>query len=287
MADSVSPPLSLPLGRDSVTYRLSLEPVMVLAGGPRALLLQVAHPVVGAGVADHSDYATNPWPRLIRTLQVMTQLSLGPDGRSEEMRRLLRKSHATINGTMPDGGAYRALDADNMLWVWATLLDTLVEVHATFIGGLADAECERLYREWVLIAEACGVPRDRCPADWDAFVAYVADTIADGLVPNETAATVGSMLAHPPLPFPLGAVAATVLGRTVPGQLPPSLRNALGMAWSRGDQARFDAVARLSRTASWLVPGRLRRLPGAIGLEVAFRLPAPRMRRRLRAVAAA
>ena len=69
--DEYVAPTRLPLGPGTLTRRINLEPVILLGGG-RALLLQVAHPLVAAGVADHSDYRSDPWGRLVRTLETMS-----------------------------------------------------------------------------------------------------------------------------------------------------------------------------------------------------------------------
>lgn len=278
-------PDELPLGRDSVTYRVVLEPITVLVCGPRALLLQVAHPVVGAGVAQHSDYERDPYTRLFRTLQAMTQLSLGSVEQSRQVARTLRRSHATINGELPDGERYRALDPENMRWVWATLLDALIAGHDRFIRPLSRSEREELYAEWLLIAEGCGVPREHCPADYDAFVAYVDETVRGELRATETARGVARILADPPLPGPLGDLAAAVLSVLVPGQLPSALRVDLGLPWGSGRRRTFDVVAQASRAVAAATPGPLRRLPTALVTLGTLKLPAMRPRRRLLEVA--
>ena len=78
-------------GPGSVTWRVNGESVL-LAGGGRALLLQVAHPSVAAGVEQHSSYDTDPWGRLIRTLDVVTKITFGDSEASA--RAVIR----------PDGG---------------------------------------------------------------------------------------------------------------------------------------------------------------------------------------
>jgi uncharacterized protein (DUF2236 family) len=72
MANGTSPvvPDELPLGRESVFWKVNAEPG-IFAGGGRALLMQVAHPGVGAGVEQHSTYASDPWGRLFRTVDIM------------------------------------------------------------------------------------------------------------------------------------------------------------------------------------------------------------------------
>ena len=51
--------------------------VLLMSG--YALLLQVAHPTVGAGVSDHSSFLADPWGRLLRTLDVAATLVYGGD----------------------------------------------------------------------------------------------------------------------------------------------------------------------------------------------------------------
>ena len=51
-------------GPASEAWRLNREAMLLLGAGPRALLLQLAHPAVAAGVAEHSDFRTDPWRRL-------------------------------------------------------------------------------------------------------------------------------------------------------------------------------------------------------------------------------
>jgi uncharacterized protein (DUF2236 family) len=180
----------LPLGADSVTWRVSTEPAFLLPSGPRALLLQVAHPAVAAGVADHSDYERRPWTRLVGTIDVMNKLAFGtPEGSARQARRL-RKRHAEIAGTRPDGEAYRALDPDNLLWVWATLVDTLVVSYERYVRPFGDDERAQLYREWKAIGRACGVPLVRIPETWADFTAYVAAVVEDELGPTATAQAV-------------------------------------------------------------------------------------------------
>ena len=63
-------------GPGSLTWRVNREGVLLLGGG-RALLLQVAHPLVAAGVAQHSNYREDPFGRLYRTLDTVTMSARG------------------------------------------------------------------------------------------------------------------------------------------------------------------------------------------------------------------
>ncbi|QYG91547.1 DUF2236 domain-containing protein [Iamia sp. SCSIO 61187] len=265
----------LPLGTDSVTWRVSCEPAFLLPSGPRALLLQVAHPAVSAGVADHSDYESRPWKRLIGTIDVMNKLSFGTPEGSARQAQQLRGRHAEITGTRPDGQPYRALDADNMLWVWATLLDTLVVSYERYVRRLADDERDQLYREWQAIGRACGVPLGRMPATWDAFTAYVAEVVATDLGPTETAVAVADQIVRPPIPRPLGPTVGRGLAAVTSPVLPPGLRAGLGLG---EPSPAADRLAALARRVASATPGRVRRAPLAVALTVwsrPLRLPWP------------
>jgi uncharacterized protein (DUF2236 family) len=259
---------TLPLPKSSVSYRVALEPALVVGGGPAALLLQVAQPSVGAGVGDHSDYETRPWERLFRTLELMTVLSFATPERSAEAVELLRRRHAAVRGTRADGVAYRALDPDLLLWVWATLFNALAETHERFVRPLRDDERDQLYEEFKLVGYACGIPVARCPDTYAAFVDYFERTIRE-LEPTPVAQNVATQMRTPPLPFPLNLVAGSILSVLTGGQLPPALRAQLGFSWSPAHQILFDAAALASRTGARVVPGRLRRLPMALALRFA------------------
>jgi uncharacterized protein (DUF2236 family) len=253
-------------------WRVSTEPAFLLPSGPRALLLQVAHPAVSAGVADHSDYESRPWVRLIGTLDVMNKLAFGtPEGSARQARRL-RDRHAEITGTQPDGQPYRALDAGNMLWVWATLVDTLVVSYERYVRPLGERERDQLYREWKAIGRACGVPLARLPETWDDFAAYVASVVVDELSATETAVAVADQIVHPPLPRPLGPAIGRGLAALTAPVLPSRLRAGLALpAPTPGDAA--DRLAALARRAAAVTPGRLRRTPVAVVLTLWARPP--------------
>jgi uncharacterized protein (DUF2236 family) len=51
----------------TITWRRAGDARVLIAAG-YALLLQVAHPTVGAGVSEHSEFQRDPWGRLLRTL---------------------------------------------------------------------------------------------------------------------------------------------------------------------------------------------------------------------------
>jgi uncharacterized protein (DUF2236 family) len=72
---------------DSVIRRVGNTPIVPFLGGGPAVLLQVAHPLVAAGVVEHSDYRTDLWHRLVRTLRALYLIAYGT---KQEAGRLSR-----------------------------------------------------------------------------------------------------------------------------------------------------------------------------------------------------
>jgi uncharacterized protein (DUF2236 family) len=253
-------PTRLPLPRTSVAWRVNSEPI-VFAGGGRALLLQVAHPAVGAGVEQHSSYASDPWGRLFRTVDIMMKLSFASPEVSARQQRVLQALHRRVNGLTDDGTAYRALEPALLLWVWATLVDTALVVYERVHGPLRRSDRERYLEESKLVAYGCGVPEGGCPETWADFVAYADRVVAEDLRVTNSARAVAATAMAPPLPGPLGAAAGAPNRLATIGLLPPSLREQFGYRWSDADQRRLNLWFGAVRGASRVTPAALRRLP--------------------------
>ncbi|MDT4996839.1 MAG: hypothetical protein QOD45_907, partial [Pseudonocardiales bacterium] len=249
----------LPLGPDSVTWRVNREPALLLGGG-RALLLQVTHPLVGAGVEQHSNYQADPWSRLFSTLDTMFRITFGTPEQSAHAATRLQRRHVAVQGTASEGTPYRALDPDLLVWVWATLTDTSLVIYERCFGPLPAARREQFVEEGKLIAYACGVPEGGCPAHYGDFRAYVDEMSRTALCATPTAVEVARQLRHPLLPAVLRGLAAKPLTLVTAGLLPAHLRTDLGFAWTpRHDRAldRFFAAAKAQRA----IPRRVRELP--------------------------
>src|SRR5207302_5501346 len=61
---------------ESAIRQIGRESVLML-GCARALLLQAAHPLVAAGIVDHSHYRDDPWRRLARTMAALYTIVVG------------------------------------------------------------------------------------------------------------------------------------------------------------------------------------------------------------------
>ncbi|MEA2704092.1 MAG: hypothetical protein QOD63_2037, partial [Actinomycetota bacterium] len=104
------------IGPDGQVWRVAREKI-VLAGGPAALLLQLAHPLVAAGVADHSEFESQPLHRLAGTLTAVLTATFGDRHQAEAVGRRVAAVHRRVTGTLsartgpfPAGAPYRAAD---------------------------------------------------------------------------------------------------------------------------------------------------------------------------------
>jgi uncharacterized protein (DUF2236 family) len=240
-------------------WRVNAEPFVFLGGG-RALLLQVAHPKVAAGVEQHSTYATDPWGRLFRTVDVMAKLTFARPKVSRAQADLLARMHRRVVGTTENGEPYGALDADLLLWVWATLCDTALLVYERVRPPLSPRARLRYYEEWTLVAEACGLPIDECPPTWDDFQSYVAHMVRDELHVSEAARSVARATMTPPLPWPLGRVTGNMQRLVTVGLLPREVREAYGFRWDGGRKWRLRRFFEASAVAGGAVPRPIREL---------------------------
>jgi uncharacterized protein (DUF2236 family) len=248
-------------GPGTATWRVNRELALLLGGG-RALLLQVAHPLVAAGVAEHSDYRRDPWGRLLRTLRLTTAVAFADPAGSERAAARIRARHARVTGTAPDGTGYDARDPALLLWVWATLLDSSLLLHRLCVGPLADGELEAYHREQVRFAGAFGVPEEAVPATPAAFAAYWGRMLAGELRITDAARDVARHTLRPPAPAPLRPAFAAYAQLTA-GLLPPSVRAGYGLEWGPRRARALAAASAVSRRALPLVPGPLRFFPEA------------------------
>lgn len=256
---------------DSVLRRLASESALMLGGG-RALLLQLAHPLVAAGVAAHSGFRQDPLLRLERTMDLMLALVLGNQQQAREMLRRFHAAHVPIRGALAEdagryaaGTAYNAADPALRLWVLATLIDTTLLAYEQFVAPLTAREHEAFYADSLVFARRMGLGAGVMPPTLAAFGAYM-DTMlhSDALVVSATTRDLAQAVLHPNV----GLVPRTgirVAGFVAAGLLPPRLRAAYGLPWDARRQRALDLLSRTLRTIHPVLPRALRLMPQAGG----------------------
>jgi uncharacterized protein (DUF2236 family) len=239
-------------GDDAVIRWVAAEPALI-AGGGRALLLQLAHPKVAQGVADHSDFANDPLPRLAGTLDFLTFVVWGTPEEAERAAATVRGIHEHVTGP-----GYFAGDPELQNWVNATLTHTALDLYARLFGPLPESVAERYYEDATKVASILGCPRDAQPADLGEFRAYFARTVAGLEVTDTGRALASAVLEGRRLPAYLKP--ALPLNRFVTaGLLPPAIRAQYGLAWSPQRERALSVTLRTIGGASHLVPRPIRR----------------------------
>jgi uncharacterized protein (DUF2236 family) len=260
--DAVADPFAGIFGPRSMTWWVNREAAIFLGAG-RALLLQLAHPWVAAAVEQHSDTFANPIGRFHRTFSTVFTMVFGMLDQSLDAARRLHRRHAVISGTLrsaagpfPLGSSYCANEVSALQWVHATLWDTALLAYALVLPALNREARERYYAESRLFAALFGIPKERLPADWMAFSAYIeAMTESSTLTVTEVARRMAHRL-----------LAGTDSWLPIPGAyrslttalLPPQLRDAFALPY--GNAEREDA----QRFTAWIrriypfLPARLR-----------------------------
>ncbi|TDC76783.1 oxygenase MpaB family protein [Actinomadura sp. 7K507] len=272
-------------GPSSLTWRYAGDWRGVFTGRS-TLLLQVAHPVVGAGVADHSEFVEDRWGRLLRTLESANNfLGYRGDERGRDEAARLREIHKDIKGVDAEGRRYHALNPEAYLWVHATLFHGMLHTQRVFGRPLEPAKEEALFQEWRDLALALGITERHLPDSPAAFRDYFDDMVENRLEDNETVRLL-IRLDRRPLPppprWPLPKAAWTglmlpptrLMRQTGVATLPPVLRERFGLRWTSADRARFEMFARSVRLAGAATPERLLYSPiAARAMRAARRAP--------------
>jgi len=248
-------------GPGSLTWRVNGEAVLLLGGG-RALILQVAHPKVAAGVAEFSGFRQDPWGRLYRTLEVTLKIVFGDSETSQAAAEGLRRTHRRVAGRDDRSEPYRALDPELLLWVHATLIDTSLTIYERYVAALTPRERGLYYEEMKTLGEAYAIPRSAMPDDFSAFRRYWGSMLAGELRVTETTREVADAVLRPHLPrVAWPAIEAIRLATT--GALPQPLRDELGLDWGPGRERLLAGSQAAIRRLLPVLPALLRRFPPA------------------------
>lgn len=155
-------------GPHAIAWRVHGDVTTMLVGGVAALLLQMLHPVVLAGVWDHSNFRTDMAGRLRRTARFIAVTTY--DGRTEAEAAIVRVRaiHARVRGVLPDGTTYTASDPRLLAWVHVTEAMGFLGAWIRYAEpDMPVADRDRYWTEMARIAEALGadpVPRSQADA---------------------------------------------------------------------------------------------------------------------------
>lgn len=240
---------------------------LVGLGGPRALLMQAAHPVAFSGFFASSTQLHDPYPRLERTAAVIDTIIFGTRGDADRATDRVRAVHRRVRGELtqaagrfPAGTPWAADDPALLLWIIATLADSSLLVYERYVNGLDSSERERYWSDFKVLGRLFGLDVADMPATWPALRDYIRQMVGgDELCVTPQARELGiRIVLRPPVPLrtkPLLELANFV---TI-GLLPGRLRRAYGLRWDPVcGLVHWGGAQYTRRLLMPLLPGRLR-----------------------------
>lgn len=243
-----------PLPPGSVNLEDFVGESMLLLGAGATVLLQLAEPGVGYGVADHSTTLQRPLDRLRTTMTYVYAVTLGTEEEKKAIVRLVNKAHVPVRAE-----SYNAFDPELQLWVAATLYRNGLDMYERFFGKLPDAEAERIYRQSAVYGTALQVKDDMWPATRAEFDAYWDEKIATLRVDDKVRAYTRGLLSGGDSPLPVRIAMPLQRFLTI-GLLPQRIRDEFALPWSPRDQRRFDRLMATFGAVYVKVPRPVRQL---------------------------
>jgi uncharacterized protein (DUF2236 family) len=256
----------------TVSWKINRE-VIVISGWGRAILLQLAHPLIAAGVADHSSFRGNlitGFKRLWSTVGAMLSLTFGTDDEAIGVAARINCIHDRVSGrlrepagALPAGERYSAHDPELARWVHATLLESIPSAYELLIGPLTTDERDRYCAEAAIIELLLDIPDGFLPRNSAQVDAYMREMLAGGRIEiSSTSRALARAILFPPRWRLMWPVFRPLQLITI-GLLPTAIREAYGFRWTTRDVralARWTAALRLLHHAT---PRFVREWPAA------------------------
>ena len=246
-----------------VAFRINGERLAVL-GWSRAILLQLAHPLVAAGVFEHSGFRASPMAavgRLYHTTQAMLAITFGDEQRHRAAVDGIRRIHTRVHGTLPAavgpypaGTPYSAEDPSLLLWVHATLIESLVLAYEQLVGPLTPHERDQYSQASAPLAIDLGAHDHDVPRSWQELQAYLQRMEDSGaIVVGAQARELADSLLRTSIPT-VAAPMRWVSGLITAAMLPSRIRQEYALPWDEGRQRQFERVASLTRAVRQVTP---------------------------------
>ncbi|MEA2430182.1 MAG: hypothetical protein QOI19_655 [Thermoleophilaceae bacterium] len=259
---------------DSMLRRIHRERAVALSG-PRALLMQAAHPLAVSGLLVHSTAVDEPYERLARTAAVMSTIGFGTRADADRVTRHVRAMHRQVRGRIrqptgayPAGTPYRADQPDLLMWVLFTLVDSALVVYQLYVEKLSDEQQAAYWEDYKQVGRLFGL-RDRdMPATIDDLREYKRKMLSgDALHVSDWARRrAREIVLEPPVPFVARPLLETVNFITI-ALLPDRIRREYGFSGLPPATVRRALVAGgaeyVKRAVIPLLPDRLRLVPAA------------------------
>jgi uncharacterized protein (DUF2236 family) len=242
---------------------------VALLAGPANVIMELARPGVGHGVAESRVESgridRHPIKRARTTFTYIAVANAGTETQKAAFRRAVNRAHAQVYSTPESPVEYNAFDPELQLWVAACIYKGGVDIYRTFVGELDDDEADRLYREGMSIGTTLQVPPEMWPPDRAAFDRYwqaslekvhIDDTVREFLYPIAVSRVRGVRL-----PGPLRRLSESLALLITTGFLPQRFRDEMGLPWDAAKQRRFDRLMAVLATVNNMLPRIVREFP--------------------------
>jgi len=247
----------------------------IALSGPRALLMQATHPLAVKGLLAHSTTLDEPYDRLARTAKVMSTIGFGSRADADRVTKKVRGMHRKVKGSIdhpvgryPAGTTYRADQADLLLWVLFTLVDSGIVVYRKYVGSMSRAQEAAYWEDYKVVGELFGLLRTDMPDTLEDLDDYRREMLeGDTLhVTDWARRRARKIVLEPPIPWMARPLLETVNFITI-ALLPDRLRDEYGFAPLPPAAVRKAIVAGgaeyVKRVVVPFVPERLRLVPAA------------------------
>jgi uncharacterized protein (DUF2236 family) len=251
----------------SIFWRVNRERALLLSA-QSVVLMQLAHPLIAAAVAEHTDRHRSLPERLGATLALNLAVIFGDREQAGRAASHVRELHAGINGRLGAGSGsfaagspYRADDPELLRWGHATIVWAGVECYSRFVEPLAPPERDRYVAEARTFGAAFGLDAASLPSTFEEVRGYVFSMIeGKGLAVGEDARREAREILWPDGTW--GERAAGPAQRVITaGLLPDPVRRWFGLAWDVRERAAFSLLRGATRAAVRSSPPRIRWWP--------------------------
>lgn len=144
------------IGPGSVSWELHSDMATLGIGGAAAIVMEIMHPLVMAGVHDLSSYREKPFDRARNTLGYVLQTTYGNTEKAERIIKRVHTMHGRVRGTAPDGRPYEALDPELIGWVHTSIPWAVMRFFERYNRPLSVEEKNRYLAEQAPIGRAGG-----------------------------------------------------------------------------------------------------------------------------------
>ncbi len=192
------------LGPDSVSWDIHSDLGVIAIAGTAAIIMEILHPSVMAGVHEQSSYREDPFRRSKTTAQYVIATTFGSAPAAEKLIARVRRMHERVNGTRPDGEEYHAMDPELIGWVHTCIPWALMTAYERYNRPLSTQEKDRYLAEQAVIGRKGGAgPIPETCAELEEYV----EAMRPSLAVNEQTRTFFDFLMDSPfgpsLPRPL------------------------------------------------------------------------------------